>query len=137
MTICIEHRACLLGDLDLDTVELSATGQLVSGELQRIEERFPGVAIDAVVIMPNHLHAIIAITDSETTGNAAPTLGEILRAFKAASARVVRRDCDPGFGWQRNYFERVIRDDRELRVFRDYIETNPARWATDDLFTTR
>jgi REP element-mobilizing transposase RayT len=107
----------------------------VSDELNRIAERFPGVSIDAAVIMPNHLHAIFAIDDTIEDSGKAPTLGEIVRSFKAAITRAVRRDCDTRFIWQRNYFERVIRDERELSAFHEYIETNPARWATDDLFT--
>ena len=66
--------------------------------------------------------------------NSAATLGKIVRAFKAASARAIRRDLDPDFGWQRNYYERVIRDERELRAFHEYIATNPARWAADELY---
>ncbi len=67
----------------------------------------------------------------------APTLGEILRAFKAASARVIRRDHDAGFAWQRNYYEHVIRSEREFLTYYDYIEGNPARWAEDDLYSRR
>ena len=212
VTICVEHRACVLGEVVDDAVVLSAAGQIVARELQRIGERNPNVSLDAAVIMPNHLHAILAIASPSPVGarfiaptspddhlpqntttaaadrgattpaiemdagdgrggadalggtpvdrlrsgagglgamNRAPTgtgrgpkgpgagtLGEVVRAFKAASTRMVRRDCAAGFAWQGNYFERVIRDERELRAIYEYIETNPARWATDDLFMT-
>jgi hypothetical protein len=33
--------------------------------------------------------------------------------------------------WQRNYYEHVIRNDRELDKIREYIATNPLRWALD------
>jgi putative transposase len=33
--------------------------------------------------------------------------------------------------WQRDYYEHVIRNDRELEIIRDYIRANPQRWATD------
>ena len=33
--------------------------------------------------------------------------------------------------WQRNYHERVIRNERELNAIRQYIQDNPARWAED------
>jgi REP element-mobilizing transposase RayT len=35
--------------------------------------------------------------------------------------------------WQRNYFERVIRNERELDGLRAYIEANPLRWNEDKL----
>jgi putative transposase len=33
--------------------------------------------------------------------------------------------------WQRNYYERVIRDERELNAAREYILDNPRKWAED------
>jgi len=33
--------------------------------------------------------------------------------------------------WQRNYYERVIRNDRELNAVRDYIQRNPVNWSLD------
>jgi len=34
--------------------------------------------------------------------------------------------------WQRNYYDHVIRDEKDLDRVRRYIEENPARWAYDD-----
>jgi REP-associated tyrosine transposase len=63
-----------------------------------------------------------------------PQLGEVIRSFKGASAREIRTTCLPEFGWQRNYWERIIRGDHELERFRKYIYENPARWAMDKHF---
>jgi putative transposase len=61
------------------------------------------------------------------------SLGAIVRTFKTAAARrisVARRT--PGEPvWQRNYYERVIRDEQELGRARQYIRDNPAKWAED------
>jgi putative transposase len=38
--------------------------------------------------------------------------------------------------WQRNYYERIIRDEAALAHIRTYIESNPARWAADELHPT-
>ena len=58
---------------------------------------------------------------------------EIVRAFKTFSARRINEARGaPGTAvWQRNYYERVIRDDRELNAIREYIQTNPLRWHLD------
>ena len=37
----------------------------------------------------------------------------------------------PGRLWQRNYYEHIVRDERELALICDYIEANPTRWAED------
>ena len=40
----------------------------------------------------------------------------------------------PGRLWQRNYWEHVVRNERELRRIREYIGTNPAKWELDRLY---
>jgi REP element-mobilizing transposase RayT len=69
----------------------------------------------------------------------APTLGDMVGAFKSlttvALINAVKRDPHlPFMGrlWQRNYHERIIRDDRELVAIREYIAANPARWTDDE-----
>jgi REP element-mobilizing transposase RayT len=56
-----------------------------------------------------------------------------VRSFKAATAkRINNLRKTPGAPvWQRNYYERVIRGDRELEAVREYIVDNPRRWAED------
>ena len=95
--------------------------------------------------MPNHVHGIIIIMDTidDTVGaglKPAPTgmakrhgLPEIVRAFKTFSARRVNEmRHTPGIPlWQRNYFERVIRNENELQRIPEYIINNPAKWEMD------
>lgn len=65
--------------------------------------------------------------------SSAPTLGNIMRAFKSISAIEINRTLDrQGRLWQRNYYERIIRDDDELSGIREYIRLNPVKWADDD-----
>lgn len=56
-----------------------------------------------------------------------------MRNFKAHSAQRIREKLEtPGRPiWQRNYYERVIRDERELARARQYILDNPAKWSLD------
>ena len=59
------------------------------------------------------------------------SLPVVIRNFKGA---VTRRICELGFAepvWQRNYFERVIRNERELQAIRQYIIDNPRQWEMD------
>ena len=61
-------------------------------------------------------------------------LPEIIRAFKSFSAkRINRLRCTDGIPvWQRNYYEHIIRNEREMDNIAKYIETNPLRWNEDD-----
>ena len=65
-----------------------------------------------------------------------PTVGSlptIIRTYKAAVTRHARRTMQdsPVRIWQRGYFERVIRDEREFEQAREYIANNPAKWELD------
>ena len=59
------------------------------------------------------------------------SLGAIIRAFKSATTkRINEKQGTPGRKvWQRNYYDRIIRTDRELYRARRYIMTNPDRWS--------
>jgi putative transposase len=54
-------------------------------------------------------------------------------SFKSAATRHINqsRNASGGSVWQRNYYEHVIRDEIALSRIRDYIQTNPIRWALD------
>lgn len=78
VTICTHRRACLLGNVVGTEVRLDAVGQIVQVAWQDLPNRFPGVLLDASVIMPNHIHGIIVIT--EAAGTPRPQRGRIHRA---------------------------------------------------------
>jgi putative transposase len=121
------------------TVTLSGLGLLTRSEWLRSQHVRPALTLDVFVIMPNHLHAIVWLDGScsakapEATRcfrRAPQSLGSVIAGFKASVRRCAR---DAGIAasdvfWQRNYFERAIQDNRELDVFRKYIEVNPRRW---------
>ena len=60
-------------------------------------------------------------------------LPEIVRVFKTYSERRINcvRCTKGALVWQRNYYEHIIRKDRELHAIRRYIENNPIHWAED------
>ena len=66
-------------------------------------------------------------------GSPSGSLGAIVGNFKSVVTRRINRiRKTPGEPvWQRNYYERIIRNERELNAVRQYIRDNPARWAED------
>jgi REP element-mobilizing transposase RayT len=135
----------------------------------QINPLVPNVHVDEFVIMPNHLHGILAITslgndhsDREGTLPAESTvetlhatslrvnsdalsisrrmshispksgsLGAIIRSFKSSVTRWARQNDYSDFAWQRGYYDRIIRSDKELRDIREYIRNNPLQWSLD------
>jgi REP element-mobilizing transposase RayT len=149
VTTCVQNRECLFGEVLGDVMVLNEAGELVETIWNGLTERFLCIELDAFVVMPNHAHFIINIVspdvrDGANRGNRAgqesragqahaPTLGQVVGAFKSISAvqvnRLLSRTGQPL--WQRNYYERVIRNEGELRGLRDYIIHNPLNWADD------
>ncbi|TFZ50428.1 hypothetical protein E5C26_14870 [Serratia proteamaculans] len=66
---------------------------------------------------------IYFVTIREETG---VTISIIIRNYKAAVTRQLQHPT-----WQHSYWERVIRNERELALTREYIANNPAQWGTD------
>jgi putative transposase len=65
--------------------------------------------------------------------NTSPILGEIVRTFKAVTARHIRTSGMPNFRWQERFHDYIIRNDSALNLIRQYIINNPAQWAEDTL----
>ena len=120
--------------------ESEESGQMVLDVWLELPKHYPHVVLDAFVVMPNHVHGIIGLTEQQVGAGLrpAPTMGrrhglpEIVRAFKSFSARRVNAYLETsGPLWQRGYYEHVIRDEASLSRIREYILNNPLRWAYD------
>ena len=146
VTICTHGQRRLLGEIVDGKMMVSAYGEIAKACLEEIPNHFAHAEIDAFVVMPNHLHGIIVITHGThvEAQHAAPlhgsvntprpgSLSAIVRSFKSASTRRINelRRMPGGLVWQRNYYENVIRKDHDLERIREYIATNPLRWALD------
>lgn len=156
VTICIEGRSCLLGEIEGDEVRLNDAGRMVETTWHAIPTQHPGVEIDALVVMPNHIHGIIVLVGAdprvcpENTGahRGAPlpleprqrlSLATVVQRFKTLTTKryidgVNHHHAWPSFQgrlWQRNYYEHIIRNEAALEHIRQYIADNPVRWAFD------
>jgi len=63
VTIVVQQRQCLFGAIVGARMAANEAGKTVGDMWQRLPERFPSVELDQFIIMPNHLHGIIRITD--------------------------------------------------------------------------
>ena len=93
--------------------------------------------------MPNHLHGILFIADrrqssnpNDAKGMRANSLGAIIAQFKSI---VTKRSRDlphppPPPIWRRNYYDRIVQNERTLEKIRRYILTNLARWQDDEYY---
>jgi REP element-mobilizing transposase RayT len=116
-------------------------GQTVEFIWHEIPNHFSQTKLDAFVVMPDHIHGIVFINRRRGTACRAPMTMEqfgqpvpgsvptIVRSFKSAATKHINElRQTPGVKlWQRNYWEHIIRDDRELDNVRKYIQNNPAK----------
>jgi putative transposase len=72
ITVCTRNRRCLFGDIADGKMQLNDAGRMVLQCWQNIPGHFPHVALDAFVVMPNHLHGIMVITDGGGMKNFSP-----------------------------------------------------------------
>jgi putative transposase len=62
------------------------------------------------------------------------SLSAIVGSYKSAVTKQINQIRQtPGIPvWQRNYYERIMRNENELNQIREYIATNPLNWNTDE-----
>ena len=88
-------------------------------------KEFAGQRYDllAYVVMEDHAHTLVAPLDNNS-------LHEIVHAWKSFTSNRLQREFKRlGAIWQREYFDRIVRDEAELIEKAKYILGNPAkRW---------
>jgi len=120
---------------------LNDLGKIAYNEWLRIKGIRDGVDLDEFVIMPNHLHGIIIITndhiinDVETHSYASlqikQNLSNIMRGFKGSVTNKIRASLNKNFTWQPRFYEHIIRNEKSLYEIRKYIKRNPLKWEID------
>jgi len=101
VTICAQKKECLFGRVIDGGMELNDAGKTIGHAWSDLPSRYASAELDEVVIMPNHIHGIIVINNSDVgaglalpikgAASGAPTLGDIVRTFKSISTRNVNR----------------------------------------------
>ncbi len=149
VTICTRGKQRYFGEIQQGRNHLSAIGEIAETCWNEIPGHFPNVELDEHVIMPNHIHGIIAISDSGTSpetrhvaslqkakfGGLTPgSLSKIIQAYKASVTRWCRSNKYSEFAWQSSFFDHIIRNEKALERIRLYIFENPLKWESDEYF---
>lgn len=137
ITLCTRDRAPLLGRITEGMVCLSSLGELVKEQTELLPGRYDRLLLDKYVIMPNHIHMILRITERinplPTGATAREKHSDIPNVIGKWKAGITRRSGQRSI-WQDTYFDRVIRGEEEYLRIWNYIDTNPAKWAEDVYF---
>lgn len=141
VTICMNDYKCMLGTIINDEIQLNDLGNIVEECWNGIPKHFENIELDEYIIMPNHIHGIITICECDnccrgeiTSPLHKPTLGEIIAYFKYQSTKLINKiqGTSGKRFWQRSYYDRIIRNEKELNNIRDYVLNNPIKWQYDE-----
>ena len=148
VTIVTQDRKLLFGEVLDGEMILNETGRMVTELWLAIPDHFSNVELGEFVVMPNHIHGIISITNVGAThasplpiisnGPGSGSLGAIVGSFKSATSKRIHeltKSHDHRL-WQRNYYEHVIRNERDHQAIYDYILANPGNWEKDNDYTS-
>ena len=133
ITFCTHQRACILED------------EAIIQEITTIIDKVPTykgskhVVVIEWIAMANHMHLLIYL-DAGTKhfnrpqpNNAPGSVGAIVGTLKREISKKIRPYLDENFPkvWQRGYYDRIIRNEKEFNAIREYIRMNPVRWDED------
>ncbi|MEW6197027.1 MAG: transposase [Bacteroidota bacterium] len=154
ITINTKDHVQWFGTISKGEMQLNKIGKIIEeGWLRTINVR-NNVDLDYYVIMPNHIHRILIITPDvvETTGSVVSnkilqntetthrvvsttlkpnSLGSIIGQFKSVCSKQIYATGKNNFAWQSRFYDRIIRNEKELLKIRKYILGNPLKWEIE------
>jgi REP element-mobilizing transposase RayT len=154
ITICVNQQLCLFGDVVDKKLQINDAGKMIAHSFIEITKHYHGFDIDTYIVMPNHFHGILIINkqpvgapprghpflkqrlfDQNTLTLNELSLGDVVGRFKSITTHryimgVKKNQWKPFYEklWQRNYYDRIIKNKKTLYATRKYIIDNPLHW---------
>ena len=100
-------------------------GKLAAEGFDQIANHYPGVIVEKYVVMPNHIHAVIFLTDEKSK------LENVIGSYKSFVSREIHK-VKPGMKvWQNSFHDHIIRNEKSYQNIWQYIDSNPKKWNED------
>lgn len=129
ITTCVENRINYFGRIYTGKMLLNKFGLLVDKCWNDLPNHY-NCSLDYYSIMPDHFHGIIIIEKTTKPDKKNYSLSEMIRGFKTFSSKQINLELNdnPKFKWQKSFYDRIIRNEKELFRIRRYIVNNPLKW---------
>ena len=138
VTVCTYNRIECLGEIVDGEMILNSVGMIVSDRIQTLPEYFD-LVIENQVIMPNHIHFLVSSNKIH--------LSKIVSSLKRHCVMNIKNTVSAGERssplrevieskntiWQKSYYDRIVRNQKEYDQIWQYIDQNPLRWEFDSL----
>ena len=125
ITICSHEKQCIFGHPQI----LNDVGKIVEGCILQIPKIYPQISVDNYIVMPNHVHIILAIEKSYFSK--LPNICNVIGQFKMMVTKQVKKIKPIQNVWQRSFHDRIIRNQREYEKIWNYVEYNDQKWMED------
>jgi REP element-mobilizing transposase RayT len=159
VTMVTYQREHLFGKITNGEMRLDDAGKIVWEVWQSLPGRYPSISLDEAVVMPNHFHGIVIIEENPVAAirpiavaaiHELPLPPQNKEAYRLARRRMtipmvigyLKMNSAKRINillnssgvpiWQRNYYERIVRNDQAYNAIHRYIHSNPASWDTDE-----
>ena len=136
------------GEIKNSVMYLNTTGKIVESELLKTQEMRKNVFFGEYCIMPNHIHFIIffGLLDSypqinnrrlqndnyrNKFGAQINNLSSLMRGFKSSCTSKIKKSGNKSFAWLSNYYDIIIRNEKQYKIIENYIRNNPKTWEND------
>jgi REP element-mobilizing transposase RayT len=101
-------------------IVLSESGMIVDAAIRELSTHYRNVNVDRYVVMPNHVHILLRIGETDGRQVAAPTMiGSLKRHVSIAIGSPI---------WQKGFYDHVIRGEEDYLLHCRYIDENPWKW---------
>lgn len=150
ITICVQNRECLFGKIENEKMLLNDLGIIVNEYWLNIPEHYPRMVLHEHIIMPNHMHGIIQLTDAvvgtrhgvflqstNTNQFGKPVSGSvsmIINQYKSSVKRWCNKNGHEYLQWQSRFHDHIIRNQQSYETISNYIINNPAKWQEDKFY---
>ena len=122
VTLCTKDKKCLFGKPD----ELNVFGEIAKEHILHLPLHYSYVRVDKYVVMPNHIHMILAFDSREKY-----SLSNVVGLYKSGVTKQIHQAGTSAAVWQRSFHDHVIRNQQDYEKIWRYIHGNPGKWDED------
>ena len=136
ITICTKERIKIFGEITGTESRVNRFGRIVEKNIKNIERIYNFIEIDEYIIMPDHIHLILILDGNKdkTDDRKKMVLSKVIQQFKRQCTIEFRAVGFKKELWQRSFYDRIIRSEKELYYIKNYIRNNPLTFEIEKGF---
>lgn len=140
ITIVTKNREHFFGEIMNQEMFITEIGVFLEDNFKSIEKDILHLKIHEYIIMPNHIHLIAVINNSEKKDHQyskglqpliPKSISSFVNHFKGTTKKWCNNNGFENFEWQPRFHDRIIRNKEEYQAIRYYIRNNIKNWESD------